>query len=197
MAGDTLTLRAALRIKNALAARPGMPPFNIVIDQFDRSAYNNIDSLPPSGLCIEVGPLAHGTLNNHSLIKGTHLAVLETLNEIREFNLRNNEKTVQTEFGVEETLLDGFVLWKPLKFPKTSEDSSTVKAVIHPDLVGKDFVKELKKGDPLFVDLVSGDTVVTYEEEDPAYACFIGEAAYFTSGIAMWLCKKEQIAVYG
>jgi aspartoacylase len=186
-------MRMALRVKHALEARGNMPPFNLLVDsQCPRDVYNNIDGVTPSGLCIEVGPQAHGTLNNVALVTGTHLAVTECLNEIREFNERSKPPSS------DGTLIQGFELWKTVMFPKGKSGApTTVSACLHPSMVGADFSKELRKGDPLFVDLLTGDTVGVYEEEEPAYACFIGEAAYFQSGIAMWLCKKKTFFVYG
>lgn len=194
LAGDQLTMRAALRVKRVLESTPGMPPFNLLVDsQMKRDVYNNIDALPPSGLCVEVGPLPHGTLSKLDLLEGTKSAVIETLKEIRDFNKR---EAGVSAVPIETTKLDGFELWKPLYFPKSSSDSVTVSAAIHSSLIGQDMVKILRKGDPLFVDLATS-SILTYQEEEEAYACFIGEAAYFPSGIAMWLCKKQQFHVYG
>jgi hypothetical protein len=185
-------MRMALRVKRALEGRTNIPPFNLLVDsQCPRDVYNNIDGVTPSGLCIEVGPQAHGTLNNPSLVAGTHLAVVECLKEMREFNERS--KPLLTE----SRLIEGFVLWKTVLFPKSSPSSSTISAALHPSVIGADFTKQFVKGDALFVDLVTGETVGVYEEDQPAYACFIGEAAYFTSGIAMWLCKKQSFQVCG
>lgn len=160
-----------------------------------RTVNNNIDSVPPSAICIEVGPLAHGTLNNPPLLDGTRHAVRESLQFIDKFNKRDLENIENGTGNTEVKTISGFRLWKPIYFPKTP-NACTIRATLHPNLIGKDFQK-LSKGDPMFVDLATSQVVEVYEEEESAYPCFIGEAAYFASGIAMWLCKEEEFPLIG
>jgi len=137
--------------------------------------------------------LPHGTLNHPSLFEGTRFAVKETLRFLDEFNLRGDAEQVMKSY--EHKTIEGYTLWKPVYYPK-KEGSPTISATIHPSLLGADF-KPISKGDAMFVHLGSGEVCGRYEESEVAYPCFIGEAAYFTSGIAMWLCKKKTFSVYG
>jgi hypothetical protein len=195
LAGDPFSVRLANHLSQYFMQHFPELKFNVLVD-FDcpRTVNNNIDSVPPSAICIEVGPLAHGTLNNPSLVKGTRASVEQCLSFIHAFNISQERHLSESEH-LQKIGLDGFTLWKPMYYPKPNKDGFTVQACLHPNLIGKDF-EELRKGDPLFIDLDTFEVVETYNEEEPAYPCFIGEAAYFSSGIAMWLCKKTTIMSY-
>ena len=131
MAGDALTLRIAHALQQEFAARPDdLPKFNLLVDMdCPRTKNNNIDSITPSAICIEVGPLAHGTLNNLALLHGTRIAVQETLKCIDAFNARAPSGDAINNAG-KDVIVSGFTLWKPVYFPK-QEGSLTITAALH------------------------------------------------------------------
>ena len=62
LAGDQFSIRLAYELMNfcKLSSSTNIP-FNLLVDStLKRSVYNNIDSVTPSGICLEVGALAHG-----------------------------------------------------------------------------------------------------------------------------------------
>lgn len=186
--GNAMTIRLAHYLQTYLRENQCPFPFNLMVDsECERTVNNNIDSITPSGFCLEVGSLAHGTLNDPVLFKWTRIAVEQSLHFIRMFNEDKEPTSLDFE-------MDGYELIKPLYFPR-DEHTGCNTAMLHVDRIGSDF-KPMKKGDALFVGIVHGD-IEHYEEEETVFPCFYGEAAYFTSGIACWLCRKRKFPVYG
>ncbi|KAH9254740.1 hypothetical protein BASA81_007291 [Batrachochytrium salamandrivorans] len=189
--GNAMTLQLAQYVRNELVDQRCPVEFHLLVDSdCQREVNNNIDSVPPSGLCIEVGPLAHGTLNNAVLLEWTRKSVELSLEFVDLFNSDKAPKPLEGE------VIEGFELVHPVYFPKDPE-TGCVSAVLHPKVVGRDFC-ELKTGEALFLTIATNE-VVTYDGAHGAqvFPCFVGEAAYFTSGIACWLCRSRTFPVYG
>ena len=89
-----------------------------------------------------------------------------------------------------ESELEIFVHKSKHKFPQDA--AGEICGMVHKDLQGKDFV-ELKKNDPLFIDL-NGDELL-YTGEDLTYPVFINEAAYYNENIAFSLTDKTIITI--
>ena len=86
----------------------------------------------------------------------------------------------------QSTKVSTYDIVKIVDFPREKEK---ISAMIHPDFIGKDYTL-IKKGDPIFLDF-DGKEIV-YEDE-PMYAVFINEAAYYEKKMAFCLCKKGEI----
>lgn len=194
--GDVFTLRLAHHLAQKKDQLFGRIPFHLLVDgTIDRLTYNNIDSVPPSALCFEAGPLPHGTLNNPDVLRAVHQAVKCSLEFIDDFNQQRNQAFAKGQMEV----VEGFALWKPVLFPsdddKTEALRPSTRYILSEQLLGRDF-HVINKGDAMFVDVVTGKVTHQYEEDEPAYACFIGEAAYYPAKVAFWLCKKQTFDVF-
>lgn len=183
-------------------------PLNLIIETgYSRKTNNNIDSVPSSGVCVEVGALPHGTLGDLKLLNLTHhvcefiLNYIETANKQR---AREEDPTAKRLKRISYPTLtpdvvDAFECVDTIKFPKN--EKGVIIGAIHPALLGSDF-KELKKNDPLFVSIFNQSNVIetfagSKDGGDVAkmYPIFIGEAAYYHAEIAMVLCKKITVMV--
>lgn len=189
--GNAMTMQLAQYVRSQLLDQRCPVAFRLLVDsECQREVNNNIDSVPPSGLCIEVGPLAHGTLNDLALLEWTRKSVELSLKFVELYNSGEARQPLPNE------TIEGFELIQPVYFPRDSE-TGCVTAVLHPGVVGRDFC-ELTTGQALFVTIATNEEVA-YDGAHGAlvYPCFVGEAAYFAQGIACWLCRSKTFPVYG
>lgn len=196
LANNPLTMRLAASLELFLCQSP--LKFHLVVDSKCKpEEYNNMDATTPSGMCLEVGPLAHGTLNSPVLYEWTKKSVEHLIECI---SLHNQDK----EFAQGRQVLDAVEPLKPVYFPQ-KEGRMGISARLHESFLGKDFMP-LKRGDPVFVDLET-NVVIPFEDEEnyspyPGWveeelcAYFIGEAAYFESGVAFWLARRKKVFAY-
>ena len=200
IAGCPLNLRLAKFLMRKVQ-NPRYPVRLILAEEPPRAVNNNIDSVTPLGIAVEVGPLVHGTFGDLDLFNATRQCVKDIMDFL---HLENS-----VEGGGEESGLDysrhksaavaradsivAYVSWKQVHFP-LDVVTGRVRAAIHPSLIGRDFC-ELQPGDPLFIDLITKETV-RYSENEPAYPIFIGEPAYWRNNVAMVLTRKKDFVVY-
>lgn len=131
--------------------------------------------LPSMGLCdltIEVGPLAHGTLQ-----AGLFFELENVLDSI--FKLWGQGSSTKTE---------PFVVYDFIENIDYPREQDQLCAMIHPELEAQDY-QPLAPGAPLFVTF-SGETVY-YEGTNTVWPVFINEQAYYEKGIAMTLTHKR------
>lgn len=147
-----------------------------------------------SGLAIEVGPIAHGTLNSELYFKVTKVLegifdALEHMNTKADlFNtLTNTEKLNPKNFYGLGTTLPIYENFKTVDFPRNPQGE--IIAMVHPERNGKDWM-EVKKGDPLFLGFQQ-EKVYPLEEESSLVAIFINEAAYYEKKQAMRFVKPS------
>ena len=132
----------------------------------------------PCGLVIEIGSVAQNYYDPKIINK--FLIIISSLRD--EINkLKNNQ--IKLPQGLVVHLHKGSI-----DYPR--EQNGNINALIHPQRMNQDW-KPIKKGDPLFIDVV-GNTK-TYIGEDTIWPVFIGEVAYKEKNIAMSYTKKEVI----
>ncbi len=132
----------------------------------------------PCGLVIEIGSVAQNYYDPKIINK--FLIILSFLRDEID-KLKNNQ--IQLPKGLIVHTHQGSI-----DYPR--EINGNINALIHPKRINQDW-KPIKKGDPLFMDLL-GNTK-SYAGEDTIWAVFIGEVAYKEKNIAMSYTKKEVI----
>ncbi len=128
---------------------------------------------------VEVGPLAHGTLNADVFFK-TQAMMLDAL-----------EIVAQWQSGQAPAQQGDLIVYEHLDnvdYPRTEQGH--LAGMVHPGLQDQDFC-ELKPGDPLFIDF-DGKTIA-YAGSESVWPVFINEQAYYEKHFAMSLCRKRVI----
>lgn len=139
---------------------------------------DSLRSLASHRLGIEVGPVAHGTLNAQFFQK-TEAVVQTTLDYLEHHNI--GPATVEPPT---ELILYQYI--DVLDYPRDSEGN--LLAMIHPQRQCQDYAP-LEPGEPLFLSF--GQEVITYQGNTTVYPVFINEAAYYEKGIALCLTEKR------
>lgn len=139
-----------------------------------------VHGLGVEGITLEMGPLAHGTLN----MAIYHLAkkiVTGVLDRVEKFN---------NGLEFEEKEIEVFRSLGNIHFPTDAEGE--LSAMVSANVERSDW-KPLNPGDPLFLSF-SGETI-PFTGDDVVWPVFINEAAYFPNNIAMTITAKEKITV--
>jgi hypothetical protein len=148
IAGSTFNLRLAKYLmRKSHSAR--YPVRLVLSEDPPRAANNNIDSVTPLGIAVEVGPLAHGTMGDLELLDLTREAVMHVLDFVEAENqttaaqpnpgLDWRHASVGSEVCHVESIV-AYVTWKNVLFP-VDPVSGLIRAVVHPSLLGRDFEK--------------------------------------------------------
>lgn len=142
---------------------------------------DSLRSIAKRMICIEVGPIAHGTLQAE-LFQKTKTLVYEILNYVEQYNngLILPEKQSLTFYqyiGV-------------IDYPRNQVGE--LQAMIHPRRQFKDY-EVMHPGDPIF--LTFNGEIIRYQGCSDVYPIFINEAAYYEKGIAMLLTEKKTVEV--
>lgn len=139
---------------------------------------DSLRSLAPYRIGIEVGPVAHGTLNAQ-LFQKTEAVVQTTLDYLEHHNLGPATVKQPTELTLYQYV-------DVLDYPRDGEGN--LLAMLHPQRQGQDYVP-LEPGEPLF--LTFGQEVISYQGNATVYPVFVNEAAYYEKGIALCLTEKR------
>jgi succinylglutamate desuccinylase len=139
---------------------------------------DSLRSLAPHRIGIEVGPLAHGTLNAE-LFQKTKTIVQTTLDYLEHHNLGVANVEPPTELTLYQYI-------DVLDYPRDGDGN--LLAMIHPQRQWQDYAP-LWQGEPLF--LTFGQEVIPYQGNATVYPVFINEAAYYEKGIALCLTEKR------
>ncbi len=139
-----------------------------------------VDSISPNGFAIEVGAIPQGVLRADLFEKSATL-IYHLLDFFESYN--------KGDYKDENKQIDIYDHVKLVDYPRDKEGN--IIAMVHQELQDKDY-KLLKKGDPIFLTL-KGETIY-YEEDEPLFALFINEAAYYEKGFAMCLSRKINLA---
>lgn len=123
------------------------------------------------GVMIEVGPVANSVVDPHIVLKTK--SSLEHLLSIISKKSHLKCQKVEEYIEVEDVF-----------YPESNHQR---KAMIHPQLQGRDFTLLTPKH-PLF--LHSSGEIDSYDKEEEFFPIFINEAAYYPSNLAFTLCKK-------
>lgn len=169
---DGLTLGLAAHLSQA------DPEIKLYSSEGSGRRHDSLRSLAPHRIGIEVGPLAHGTLNAQ-LFQKTEAVVQTTLDYLEHFNL----DTVEAE---PPTALILYQYVGILDYPR--DDEGNLLAMIHPQRQWQDYAP-LDSEDPLF--LTFEEEVIPYQGSSRVYPVFIDEAAYYEKGIALCLTEKR------
>jgi aspartoacylase len=142
---------------------------------------DSLRSIAKYRIGIEVGPIAHGTLQAE-LLQKTEDLIYPILDYVEQYN--NNMVALETL----PLLLYQYV--GVIDYPRN--DRGEIAAMIHPQLQFQDY-EALKPGAPMFLTF-DGETI-SYPGDATVYPLFINEAAYYEKGIAMCLTQKQQFYV--
>ncbi len=164
-------------VKYLLKKEPTLHVFRWLGDEED----SFVDSISPNGFAIEVGAIPQGVLRADLFEKSAKLVY-----HILDFFEDYNKGTYQED----NNCIEIYDHVKLLDYPR--DEQGNITAMVHQDLQDRDY-KLLKKGDPIFLTL-KGENIY-YEEEQPLYALFINEAAYYEKGFAMCLSRKINLAI--
>ncbi len=130
----------------------------------------HINRLCPSGVIIEVGPVANNVLKADLVLK-TYWMVESLLN----FDFSEGKPAEPTEI---------YKQYKTVGYPEGEG------WYVHPEIEGRDFV-EVSQGHPCFIN-IHGDEILL-EEDEPCYPFFINEAAYLEKDCAFILARKVKV----
>jgi succinylglutamate desuccinylase len=145
-------------------------------------SYRNLDalrSIAPYRIAIEVGSIAHGTLDA-TLFQTSEAIVQDILDYLDGYN--------SNPVVLEETQLTLYQYVDVIDYPRN--ERGDIRAMIHPRLQARDY-ETLNPGDPMF--LTFDGEVIPYAGTRAMNPVFIGEAAYLEKGIAMVLTEKKQL----
>jgi aspartoacylase len=142
---------------------------------------DSLRSIAKYRIAIEVGPIAHGTLQAE-LFQKTEALIYAVLDYVE----HSNSKTV----ALEKTSLLLYQYVGSIDYPRN--EKGEIQAMIHSQLQFKDY-EPLKPGDPIF--LTFDGKTIAYQGDEIVYPVFINEAAYYEKGIAMSLTKQQKFQV--
>ena len=209
------------RLAHHLIESGAVPDLRLLVDPNTRDLDPHVDSIVPSGIAFEVGPLSHGTIQ-YDMLKSLERVVGEALSFLQ---AHNTDRTIQHELndGKEEqdkelieerrnalkilTFKDpeseqmpeqgfrqkvkGYLRLGGINYPEDDPNCW----VIHPERVGQDFVP-ISQGAPLLIHIGDPTKIIRWEEEKTVFPAFIGEAAYLERGMAMSYYEEKWFAVY-
>jgi succinylglutamate desuccinylase len=182
-AGQMLILDSLDHFTLALAAHLSLlePAIKVYSSADSGRKRDSLRSLAPYRLGIEVGPVAHGTLQAQ-LFGQTEALVLAVLDYLEAYSSGTPYPAAP--------LLTLYQYVGALDYPRSPEGA--LLAMIHPERQGQDY-QALHPGDPLFITF-EGDPIA-YDGPETVYPVFINEAAYYEKGIALCLTQKQTIVV--
>lgn len=138
-------------------------------------------SIAKSGLGIEVGSVAQGTLRADLFVQ-MEVLVVSILNYLEQFN--------QGKILAFEKQLTLYRYLEAIDYPR--DQSGEISGMIHPQLQFKDY-QPLYPGEPMF--LMFDGTVVPYTGNATVYPVFVNEAAYYEKNIALCLTEKQTVVI--
>lgn len=157
------------------------PEIKIYSSEKSGRGKDSLRSIAKHRICIEVGPLSHGTLDSELLQKTESLVHL-ILNYVEQYN-RNKIRSKNKSLTLYEYC-------DSIDYPRNQEGE--IKAMIHPQIQFQDYAA-LHPGNPLFLTF-DGKTII-YQGKSIAYPIFINESAYYEKGVAMCLTQKKQFQI--
>jgi len=132
----------------------------------EQCCYTN--AMAPSGLTIEVGPVANNVIRADLVF-----SVYQMLELLLRWNFAQTVDTTQLVY---------YKSFQEIYYPK-----GDAVFYIHPDIDGQDF-KALPPQSPLFINMKQ--QTLNYEGDEIVYPLFINEAAYQNNRLAMLLSRK-------
>lgn len=143
---------------------------------------DGLRTIAPLGMCIEIGPVAQGTLDARAFA-ATQTLVMQVLAYLD----RCNQDTL-------DTLPNSVTIYRHhsmIDYPRNQ--SGQPIAMIHPNVQHHDY-QALHPGQPIFIDFQANE--ILYRGDRTVYPVFINEAAYYEKGIALVLTQQLQRDCY-
>lgn len=137
-------------------------------------------------LGIEVGPIAHGTLQAE-LFRKTESLIHHVLDYVEHYN--GGRRSAPLGESSSTSALTVYQYVGAIDYPKNEQGAIT--AMVHPQRQFQDY-QVVNPGDPMFLTF-AGETI-GYQGKTPVYPIFINEAAYYEKGVAMSLTQRTNIS---
>ena len=178
-----------LRLAHEIVGR--FPSVKVISNPLPRSESPFLNGLSPYGFCIEVGPVAQGTIDPRVVAQTRELvaAVLDYCAS----ELTTQDAGVPRAPGTPrqpERQLDVYEYAEVVDYPRNADGS--LAAMLHPERYGRDFVP-VERGSPMFLSW-SGE-VLGRQEEGLYWPIFLGESAYVEKQTAMVLTRRMRITL--
>eukprot|EP00293_Proteomonas_sulcata_P010049 CAMPEP_0184308770 /NCGR_PEP_ID=MMETSP1049-20130417/17128_1 /TAXON_ID=77928 /ORGANISM="Proteomonas sulcata, Strain CCMP704" /LENGTH=177 /DNA_ID=CAMNT_0026621517 /DNA_START=365 /DNA_END=898 /DNA_ORIENTATION=+ len=150
-----------------------------------------------SGMTVEVGPVAHSTVNS-ALLHSTKVLVLAALDFVQKHNTIVESGTALESPGRRQVPV--FKGVGKIDYPRS--ENGDILGFIHPNLQGLlELSKTISVGDALF-QMIDGSTLTFKGDEKgleaiqdlpseiSLYPFFVNEAAYYEQGVALAFCVR-------
>lgn len=141
----------------------------------------HLPSLARRNVTLEIGPMAHGTLDANIFMQ-TKLLVNKMLDYLAAW-----QNGVARYYSGKITVYEHL---EHIDYPR--RPNGKLAAMIHPERQGQDFMP-LSPGDPLFMTFTGA--TLEYTGENKVWPVFINEQAYYEKGVAMSLTKKTTVSL--
>lgn len=172
---DAFHLRLAAYIKTRFPETVVTSEDELVKDQYF------VNSIAKGNVLVELGPIPQGCLRADFLDRTERVvnAILDYL----------ADPSVAKDLPAS---LELFHYTKALFLP--TDAAGNITAMVHPSLIDQAY-PTIKPGDPLFITFAG--EVITYDGAEATMAGFVNEAAYYDKKQAMYLMRRETVAVPG
>lgn len=141
----------------------------------------HLPGLARRNLTLEIGPMAHGTLDARIFMQ-TKLLVNKILDYLAAW-----QNGVARYYSGKMTVYEHL---ENVDYPR--RPNGKLAAMIHPERQGQDFMP-MSPGDPLFMTFTGA--TLEYTGEHKVWPVFINEQAYYEKGVAMSLTKKVTLSL--
>ncbi len=141
----------------------------------------HLPGLARRNITVEVGPMAHGTLDA-TIFMQTKLLVNKMLDYLSAW-----QNGVARFYSGKLTVYEHI---DHVDYPR--QKNGKLAAMVHPERQGQDFMP-MKPGDPLFMSFTGA--TLDYTGEDKCWPVFINEQAYYEKGIAMALTRQSLVSL--
>ena len=205
----------AYRVAHHIQSMEAYKNVHITCSRGNKDCSYSVDSISPSGIAVEVGPLAHGTVNE-VLLERTRGIVFAILDFLESHNQKVLIKLPSTTAPESFPNVNYFKFLGAVKYPDIAAASQ--KVILHPSFSSNHELKPLKDGDLVFQFIDGGASVIdvpfTLDEsllnqlrsdrhnkvlqasEITVYPAFIGEPSYIASANAFYLYTLETRSLY-
>lgn len=160
-----------------------MKDLAIITNDCPREESPFVNGLSPYGFCIEVGPVAQGTLNPQAFLMTRKILSL-ALDCIDEW-FSNGKRWSESATG---NAVEVFAYDETIDYPRDSRGD--LSAILHPERYGRDFVP-IERGSPVFQTFDGQD--INFEKDGVFWPIFVGESAYVEKHAALTLTRKERL----
>jgi len=198
--GDPLTTQAAAYIMRE-CRKKNYKVTILMHTHASQDARPNLASIAPHSFSIEIGPVPQGVLRHDKVEE-----MQEALDNLLEFLRRHEEDPESLLQELKESYPNGKIpcyrsapavrkgeMSAKLVWPSDPENENFPQWLVHKDVQDKDF-REIKTGDPLFVNL-DGE-VIPYDGShgSPILLMFVNEGGYYyaSSGTGISVARKDE-----